>query len=47
MSTVHNDGTYVVPSTIDIDELYLTPSKTWLLKDTQCKFELLHFVYVA
>jgi 8-oxo-dGTP pyrophosphatase MutT (NUDIX family) len=42
-STINPDGTCVVPIMIDIDGLYLTPSKTGLLKETQCKFELLHF----
>jgi hypothetical protein len=46
-STIHHDGTYVVPSTIDIDGLSLTDFKTRLLKETQCKFDLLHFGYVA
>jgi hypothetical protein len=46
-STIHYDGTYVVPSTIDIDGLTLTPSKTWILKETQPKFKTVHFSYVA
>jgi ADP-ribose pyrophosphatase YjhB (NUDIX family) len=46
-STINPDGSYVIPSTIDIDGLTLTPSKTILLKETQRKFELLHFGYAA
>jgi hypothetical protein len=47
LSTINPDGYYIVPSTIDIDGLTLTPSKTGLLKETHRKFEQLHFSYVA
>jgi hypothetical protein len=47
-SNVHSDGSYVGPTTIDIDGLTLTPSKIGLLKETRRnKYELLHFRYVA
>jgi 8-oxo-dGTP pyrophosphatase MutT (NUDIX family) len=46
-STINPDGTYVVPSTIEIDGVKLTPLKTGLSKETQRKFELLHFGHVA
>jgi hypothetical protein len=42
-SAINPDGSYVVPSTIDIDGLTLTPSKTGLLTESQRKFEILHF----
>jgi hypothetical protein len=46
-STIIRDGTYVVPATIDIDGLSLTPTKAGRLPDAMRKFELLHFGYVA
>jgi hypothetical protein len=46
-STMHPNSTYVVLSTIDIDGLSLTHSKSGLLKETQRYFELLHCGYVA
>jgi hypothetical protein len=46
-SAIHHDDTYVVPATIDIDGLSLTPSKIGQLKETQRKLEQLHFDYVA
>jgi hypothetical protein len=46
-STINYDGTYVVPATIDIDGMSLTPTKTRLLPPIIRKFELLHFGYVA
>jgi 8-oxo-dGTP pyrophosphatase MutT (NUDIX family) len=42
-STIHPDGSYVVPTTVDIDELSLTPSQIWLVRETQRNYELLHF----
>jgi hypothetical protein len=39
-STIYSDGSYVVPATIDIDGLSLTPSKTILVKEAQRKYEL-------
>jgi hypothetical protein len=46
-STIYPNGTYVEPFSVEIDGLILTPSKTGLLKETQRKFELLHFGYAA
>jgi 8-oxo-dGTP pyrophosphatase MutT (NUDIX family) len=46
-STINADGSYVVPKTIDIDGLSLTPAKTGLLRDLKQKLELLHFGYVT
>jgi hypothetical protein len=46
-STVHLDGSYVVPTTVDIDGLSLTPFKIGLVIETQCKYDLFHFGYVA
>jgi hypothetical protein len=40
-------GYDVVPDSIDIDGLALTPSKTILLLVAQSKFELLNFCFVA
>jgi hypothetical protein len=45
-STVNPDGSYVVPATIDIDGLSLTPVKHGLLPTMKRNFELLHFGYV-
>jgi ADP-ribose pyrophosphatase YjhB (NUDIX family) len=46
-STINPDGSYVVPATIDIDGLSLTPAKHRLLPTLKCKYELLHFGYVT
>jgi hypothetical protein len=46
-STINPDGTYVVPATIDINGLSLTPTKTKLLPKIIFKFELLRFGYAA
>jgi 8-oxo-dGTP pyrophosphatase MutT (NUDIX family) len=46
-STINRDGSYVVPETLDIDGLNLTPAKTWLLPAMKHKSELLHFGYVT
>jgi ADP-ribose pyrophosphatase YjhB (NUDIX family) len=46
-STVSPDGTYVVPETINIDGLNLTPAETGLLRAEKQKSELLHFGYVT
>jgi 8-oxo-dGTP pyrophosphatase MutT (NUDIX family) len=46
-STINPDGTYVVPETINIDGLNLTPAKTGLLRAEKHKSELLHFGYVT
>jgi hypothetical protein len=46
-STINLDGTCVVPTTIDIGGLSLTPTKTRRLLDVIRKFEFLHFGYVA
>jgi hypothetical protein len=46
-STVYLYGTDVVPESIGIDGLSLTPSKTRLLPTAQRKFKLLHFGFLA
>jgi hypothetical protein len=46
-SSVYSDGTYTIPTSVDIDGLSLTLSKIGLAKKTQRKLELLHFGYVA
>jgi ADP-ribose pyrophosphatase YjhB (NUDIX family) len=46
-STINPDGTYVVPETINIDGLNLTPAQTGLLPAVKHKSELLHFGYVT
>jgi 8-oxo-dGTP pyrophosphatase MutT (NUDIX family) len=46
-STINPDGTYVVPETIIIDGLNLTPAQTGLLPAVKHKSELLHFGYVT
>ena len=46
-STINPDGTYVVPESINIDGLNLTPAKTGLLRAEKHKSELLHFGYVT
>jgi 8-oxo-dGTP pyrophosphatase MutT (NUDIX family) len=46
-STIDPDGSYVVPTTIDIDGFSLTPAKQGLLPKLKRKSELLHFGYVT
>jgi hypothetical protein len=46
-STINPDGSYVVPETIDIGGLNLTPVQTGLLHVVKHKSELLHFGYVT
>jgi ADP-ribose pyrophosphatase YjhB (NUDIX family) len=46
-STINPDGSYVVPETLDIGGLNLTPAKTGLLPAVKHKNELLHFGYVT
>jgi 8-oxo-dGTP pyrophosphatase MutT (NUDIX family) len=46
-STINPDGTDVVPETLDIGGLKLTPAKTGLLPAVKHKSELLHFSYVT
>jgi hypothetical protein len=46
-STINPDGSYVVPATIDIDGLSLTPVKHGLPTSLKHKFELLYFGYVT
>jgi 8-oxo-dGTP pyrophosphatase MutT (NUDIX family) len=46
-STINPDGSYVVPETLDIGGLNLTPAKTGLLIAMKQKSELLHFGYVT
>jgi hypothetical protein len=48
-SIISKDGfcSYVVPKTIDIDGLSLTPTKHGSLSALKRKFELLHFGYVT
>jgi hypothetical protein len=46
-STINFDGFYVVPATIVIGGLLLTPFKIGLLLATRRKFELVHFDFVA
>jgi hypothetical protein len=46
-SAIHHDGSYVVPATVDIDNLSLTPSKIELGKETESTYKRLHFGYVA
>jgi hypothetical protein len=46
-STIIPDGSYVVPETLDIGGLNLTPAKTGLLLAMKQKSELLHFGYVT
>jgi 8-oxo-dGTP pyrophosphatase MutT (NUDIX family) len=46
-STINPDGTYVVPESINIDGLNLTPAKKGLLYVVKHKSELLHFDYVT
>jgi 8-oxo-dGTP pyrophosphatase MutT (NUDIX family) len=46
-STINLDGSYVVPETLDIGGLNLTPAKTGLLCAMKHKSELLHFGYVT
>jgi hypothetical protein len=46
-SNVYYDGTYTVPTDVDIVGLSLTPSKIGLVRETQRKYELRHFGYVS
>jgi hypothetical protein len=46
-STIHPDGSYVEPETIDDGGLNLTPAKMGLLLAMKHKSELLHFGYVT
>jgi 8-oxo-dGTP pyrophosphatase MutT (NUDIX family) len=46
-STINPDGSYVIPETLDIGGLNLTPAKTGLLHAMKHKSELLHFGYVT
>jgi ADP-ribose pyrophosphatase YjhB (NUDIX family) len=46
-STINPDSSYVVPETIDVGGLKLTPAKTELLPAMKHKSELLHFGYVT
>jgi 8-oxo-dGTP pyrophosphatase MutT (NUDIX family) len=46
-STINPDGSYVVPETLDVGGLNLTPAKTRLLPAMKHKSELLHFGYVS
>jgi hypothetical protein len=46
-STINDDGYHVVPETIDISGLSLTPAKKGLLPSLKQKNELLHFGYVT
>jgi ADP-ribose pyrophosphatase YjhB (NUDIX family) len=46
-STINPDGSYVVPETIDVCGLNLTPVKTGLLPAMKHQSELLHFDYVT
>jgi len=46
-STVHPNGSYVVPTTVDIDGLSLTASKIGLVRETRRTYEFLHFGYMA
>jgi ADP-ribose pyrophosphatase YjhB (NUDIX family) len=46
-STINPDGSYVVPDTIDVGGLTLTPAQTGLLPAMTHKSELLHFGYVT
>jgi 8-oxo-dGTP pyrophosphatase MutT (NUDIX family) len=46
-STINPDGSYVVPETLDIGGLNLTPAQTGLLPFVKHKSELLRFGYVT
>jgi ADP-ribose pyrophosphatase YjhB (NUDIX family) len=46
-STINPDGSYVVPETIDVGGLNLTPAKTRLIRAMKHKSELLHFGYMT
>jgi hypothetical protein len=46
-STINPDGSDVVPETLDIGGLNLTPAKTGLLPAMKYKSELLHFGYLG
>jgi hypothetical protein len=45
--TINPDGSYIVPETIDVGGMNLTPAKTGLLPAMKYKSELLHFGYVT
>jgi ADP-ribose pyrophosphatase YjhB (NUDIX family) len=45
--TINPDGSYVIPKTIYVGGLNLTPAKTGLLTAMKHKSELLHFGYVT
>jgi ADP-ribose pyrophosphatase YjhB (NUDIX family) len=45
--TIYPDGSYVVPETIDVGGMNLTPAKTGLLPAMEHKSELFHFGYVT
>jgi hypothetical protein len=47
LSTINVDGSYVVPETIDIGGLSLTPAKNGLLPSMKQKSEILHFGYLT
>jgi ADP-ribose pyrophosphatase YjhB (NUDIX family) len=46
-STINPDGSYIVPATIDIDGLSLTPAKHGLLPILKQTYESLRFGYVT
>jgi ADP-ribose pyrophosphatase YjhB (NUDIX family) len=46
-SNIHHDGSYVAQTTMDIDGLTMTPYVTDIVKESQHKFELLHFGLLA
>jgi ADP-ribose pyrophosphatase YjhB (NUDIX family) len=46
-STINPDGSYVVPETIDVGGVNITPAKTCLLPVMKHKSDLLHFGYVT
>jgi ADP-ribose pyrophosphatase YjhB (NUDIX family) len=46
-STINPDGSYVVPETLDIGGVNLTPAKTELLPAMKHKSELLYFGYLT
>jgi hypothetical protein len=46
-STFNPDGSYIVPETIDVGGMNLTPAKTGLLPAMKHKSELLHFGHVT
>jgi 8-oxo-dGTP pyrophosphatase MutT (NUDIX family) len=46
-STINHDGSYVVPETVDIGGMSLTPAKKGLVPSLKQKNESLHFGYVT